>query len=176
MSQEDKEAWVEEFKIICEIMRNKNEIIRTLPDRGIIIWLKDLECKNCHSKGVFYGDELEYGEFYECASATYCPNCKTVYDVIMGKNFAPFDQERFLPLMKKKLLANPELLKKLESEPNLPPEYRNRCCPICGGRTYTFVKDLGGVDNYINYWTVCVNPNCDWPGDHHEEYEPGPFC
>lgn len=172
----NNEMWIEELKIICEIMKRNNEIIRTLPERGIIVWLSDYECKNCHRKGVFYADELEYGAFYECASAKYCPNCKAVFDVIEGQNFAPYEQKRFLPIMKKKLIAALELYKESGADiKNILPVYLDGICPLCGGRTYTFVKDLGGIDYYWNYWTVCVNPSCPWPGVHREEYEPGPY-
>lgn len=164
MGEKNCATWLREFKSICESMRRiDNETTRTLPDRGKIVWMKDVECKNCHHKGVFYGDELDYGEFYECARLKYCPYCETFFDLYIGVNFDP---ERFLPIMKKKLLANPELRKMLE--PDLP-------CPKCGGETYTFVKDLGGIDYCWNYWTVCVNPNCDWPGSRHVRYEPGPY-
>ncbi|MCS7254285.1 MAG: hypothetical protein RMK18_09800 [Armatimonadota bacterium] len=159
--------WQMKFAIICERMRCRGETKRRLLGRGIIVWCPDLECPNCGSKGTFYGDELEYGAFYECAFARYCPACKMVYDVIEGKNFAAYRQERFLPIMKRKLLANPQLRAHLTKNKG--------ACPVCGGDTYTFHKDLGVIDYYDNYWTVCVNPNCGWPGTHHEEYEQGPY-
>lgn len=149
---------------------------RTLPLRGGIVFHPDLKCPHCHSKGVFVGKELEYGAFYECAWAKYCPTCRKTFDVLEGDNFAPFDQERFLPIMKKKLI---ELICK-SSEKGL---FRiipctvlslKGPCPQCGADAYTFYKDLGGVDHYHNYWSVCINPLCTW-SQHYESYEPGPY-
>lgn len=169
--------WTKKFQETCEEMRKNNETTKFLPERGYIIWYQDLECPNCHNKGIFYGNELDYGAFYECASGCYCPSCKTIYDVVEGINFAPFNQKRFLPIMKKKLI---ELLPTLNLEPKSISEKLTHCltknensCPICGGDTYTFYKDLGRIDYYHNYWTVCVNPDCDWEGEHYEKFESG---
>jgi hypothetical protein len=163
-------------------MKERNEIERSLFERGHIVWCPELECPECHRKGTFYGDDLEYGEFYECAFARYCPACQMIYDITEGRNFAPYGSEKFLPIMKNRLLINPETFDK----PHLTigSEFRpgsasltinKKSCPVCGGDTYTFHKDLGGIDYYDNYWTVCANTSCDWPGEHRETYEPGPY-
>ena len=110
---------------------------------------------------------MDYGAFYEVASAKYCPRCKKMQEVITEQNFAIYSQERFLPVMKKKLIENPELRRELKKE--------DKGCPRCGSSTYTFYKDLGAIDYYDNYWTVCTNPDCDWSGMHRETYEQGPY-
>jgi hypothetical protein len=156
--------WQEEFQSMCEEMKKNNEIKRSLSERGEIVWCPDLKCPNCHNQGTFYGYDLEYGEFYECASAHYCLTCKKVYNISAGINFASYGQDRFLPIMKKKLIANPQICK----EPSF---LVKGICPICKGNTHTFQKDLGAIDYYDNFWKVCVNPNCKWPGEHYETHE-----
>lgn len=176
------EGWQENLRLVCEEMKKNHEDERSLSDRGRVVWCPDLVCGNCHSVGVFYGDDLEYGEFYECAFARYCPTCQKIYEIITGRNFAPYGSERFLPIMKKKLIANLELFQR--SHLTVGTEFRpgstgitkdEEPCLKCGGDTYTFHKDLGGIDYYDNYWTVCVNPGCNWPGRHRESYESGPY-
>ena len=173
-------TWQKELQDVCEEMKGKRETRKSLPERGRIVWCPDLECPNCHNKGTFYGDDLEYGAFYECAFARYCPTCQKIYDVIEGRNFAPFKQERFLPIMKSKLMANlqtferPYLTIGTELRPGCTYLDKNeKTCPVCNGDTYTFYKDLGGIDYYENYWTVCINPACNWAGEHRETYESG---
>ncbi|MGB3976921.1 MAG: hypothetical protein WBM02_00240 [bacterium] len=174
--------WLKSFLTICKEMNSNGETKRYLPDRGKIVWLPNLKCPHCLYEGTFYGDDLEYGAFYECASARYCPSCHKIYDAIEGRNFAIYDSEKFLPIMKKKLMAAPQtfenfyLISGTEFRPGgttLTKEEKN--CPRCGGDTYTFHKDLGAIDYHDNYWTICTNPICDWPGKHRAIYERGPY-
>jgi hypothetical protein len=172
--------WQIQFQRCCDEMKKNGENNRTVPERGEIHWCPDLECPKCHNKGTFYGDDLDYGAFYECAFARYCPSCQRVYDAIKGRNFAPYDSPRFLPIMKRKLMVNPPHiipnLEQIREAWGFASITRNeKSCPICSGDTYTFHKDLGSIDYYDNYWTVCVSPNCKWPGEHRETYESGPY-
>ncbi|MFH1509209.1 MAG: hypothetical protein ABIE68_03530 [bacterium] len=155
-------TWIDEFRALCVVMHAKCEVDRDLPERGRIHWNSELMCEACGSTGVFIGYDLEYGEFYECAMACYCPFCKQISNARIGINFAPYGSHRFLPIMKRKLIAN------LESAPV---KMNKEPCSFCGGPTYRFIKDLGAVDFYDNTWTVCINPDCDWPGSHHESIE-----
>jgi hypothetical protein len=95
----------------------------------------------------------------------------------------PYHQEDILPVLKKKLIEYLKAKKRpkiQEMVSDLGLEFgsltrKEKSCPVCGGDTYTLYKDLGGIDYYDNYWTVCVNPNCSWEGVHIEKYEPGPY-
>ncbi len=158
--------WKKSFQEFCEEMTAQRQTTRTLPDRGVIVWYQQYACSECETYGTFYGSDLEYGAFYECASARFCPTCHKVFDVQEGINFAPYGSERFLPIMKKKVMAGAKPIRFSGAE---------NPCPQCGAETATFRKDLGGVDYYDNTWTVCPNPECDWPGSHSESYERGPF-
>ncbi len=168
LSERKGESWQEEFQAICEEMKRNGETLRVLPVRGKIEWDSGSRCPNCFSLGTFVGDELEYGHLYKYASARYCPACQKIYNVLEGINFAPYRQEMFLPIMKKKLI---KMLQK-RGKVFLPKGYP---CPVCGSDTYIYHEDLGGIDYYDNYWRVCINPDCDWPGEHWETYEPGPY-
>jgi len=159
-------GWQKTFQDICDEMKRNSETERTLPNQGKIVWCPKIECPNCHSIGTFLGDELDYGEFYKCALARYCPSCQKIYAVTEGRNFAPYAQERFLPIMKRRLIESPAFRKLITiTDP----------CPCCNETMYTFHKDLGGIDYYDNYWTVCINPDCNWPGKHREHIESGPY-
>lgn len=158
--------WLKTFRILCDEMKKSGEIEIAFLDRGGVIWCPEVECTKCHSVGTILGTDLEYGSFYECAHARYCPSCQNIFEAWGEVNFAPFGSEKFLPIMKKKLIENPD--------------YRELCspgasCPTCSGATYRFYKDLGGIDFYDNYWTVCINPKCSWQGEHFESYEQGPY-
>lgn len=154
-------SWQEVFKEICERMKENNETQKSLSPRGKITWYS-IQCPNCNSQGVFYGDELDCGLFYECASAYYCPNCRNLFGVSEGQNFAPHHPEKFLPIMKQKLMT------KLDWDVSLVKEEFG--CPFCGGPIYTFHKDLGVIYYWDNYWRVCPNPDCNWPGEHSENF------
>lgn len=159
-------TWLKIFQTICEEMKKTGEKEISLPGRGRIVLSLELECPKHHSGDKFIGIDLEYGAFYECAIASYCPSCQNIFETREGVNFAPYGQEKFLPIMRKKLIENPD--------------YRELCspgesCPTCKGTTYKFYKDLGGIDFYDNNWTVCINPKCSWPGEHSETYEQGPY-
>jgi hypothetical protein len=162
-------------------MYAQGEEKRKLPERGEIIWENDLFCPWCKQKGIFWGRELEYGAFYECAEAKCCPACGEIFEERRGINFAPYEQKRFLPLMKKKLLNARHTF--CQAYLAVGDDFRPGCtflekgsnsCPCCGGETYIFHKDLGAVDYYDNFWTVCVSSACDWPGEHYENYSPAP--
>ena len=93
-----------------------------------------------------------------------------------GVNFAPYDQDRFLPIMKKKLLNLSQEDREHFRTPDgllYEPEISrlHKVCPKCEGCCYSFTKDLGGIDYYINTWETCANPDCDWPGYHWEAIE-----
>lgn len=167
--------WQKEFQAICEEMKSNSETARHLPDRGKIVWCPEVECPNCHSIGTFLGDDLEYGAFYEVAFARYCPSCRKIYDVIEGRNFAPYNPKRFLPIMKRKLMAKLQTFEKSYLTIGTDLIKNEKSCPVCGSDTYTFHKDIGAIDYYDNYWTVCINPACNWPGEHRETYERGPY-
>lgn len=153
--------WKEEFRKACVRMAKESLDSVYFPDRGYVKWLSGKECKRCGKKGIFSGYNLEYGKFYECAIADYCPKCGSVNVIETDVNFARNDQERFLPIMKKKLIEDHGLrsgIKKADS------------CPECGGQCLSYEKDLGVVDYQINTWTICINPNCNWPGNHKEKF------
>jgi len=159
----DSPSWREKFVIACQEMSKNGETERSLPERGKISWRAKFNCPNCHANGIYSGDELEYGAFYECASARYCPSCQKIYNDVEGVNFSIYMQDKFLPIMKKKLMADSHAIP--QTSPGDP-------CPVCQGLTRTFSKDLGFVDLYDNFWTVCINAACDWPGHHLENHEP----
>lgn len=158
--------WREGFKNCCLKMKETGTVKKTLSDRGVIEWQPVRECGACKGTGLFTAHDIDYGEFFECACATYCPACGRA-EFSPGINFAPYDQERFLPIMKKKLIQDPSLAEILKLEEGT--------CPVCGGVTYIYCKDLGGLDYYDNWWESCASPDCDWPGSHREEYEQGPY-
>jgi len=158
--------WQDQFRTVCEAMAGRGLASKALPEQGTIQFLPQKTCEQCGGAGVFLGDELDCGRFYECASAMWCPACRTVRVVSQEQNFAPWDQQRFLPLMKKKLIQRPEFLGLVEQE---------GVCPRCGGPCYSFSKDLGAIDYCDNTWTVCTNPACAWPGRHVETYQTGPY-
>jgi len=157
--------WQDQFQTVCEAMASEGAASRDLPDQGMIQWLPEKTCEQCGQAGVFLGDELDCGRFYRCASAMWCPACRTIRVISEERYFAPWGQKRFLPLMKKKLIERPEFLG-LAGQDGV--------CPKCGGPCYSFSKDLGAIDYCDNTWTVCTNPGCDWPGRHVETYETGP--
>lgn len=158
--------WLKTFRILCDEMEKSGETEKAFLDRGEVIWCPKVECSRCHSVGTFLGDDLEYGAFYEVAFARYCPSCQNIFEDWEGVNFALYVSERFLPIMKKKLIENPDSLE------SCPPD---GSCPACDSVTHTFHRDLGAIDFYDNYWRVCINPGCNWPGEHREIYEQGPY-
>jgi hypothetical protein len=166
VSLDYKEDWKETFKNECIKMESEKLAIKSLPGRGSIKWCPEIECLICNELGIFSGTELDCGNFYECATASYCPHCKKVGVFQTEVNFAPYNQRRFLPIMKKKIIDQPNIVKKLK-EASL--------CPACGHECYSYEKDLGGIDYYDNTWTVCSNPYCSWPGKHYENIERGPY-
>lgn len=124
-------------------------------------------CNVCQSDCYFHGDDIECGKLYEVAIVRFCANCEKFELITDQANYAPYAQKEFLPIFKQKVIH----LAFAESEDQTP----SQPCPICGSKTVSFSKDLGGIDFYDNYWTVCVNPFCDWPGEHREEFEWGPY-
>ncbi len=153
--------WKERFKKACVGMGKEGLVSIYFPDRGYIKWFFGKKCKECGEKGIFFGYDLEYGSFYEYTTADYCPNC---FNVNVDVSFTRKNQKKFLPIMKKELLEKPGLRSELkEADP----------CPECGGPCLSYEKDLGVIDYWDNTWVVCINPNCNWPGEHHEIFTTG---
>jgi len=139
---------------------------RELVPRGQIDAKSDIRCLICQSDCYFMGYDLECGKFYETATAHFCCNCEEFKVVTDECNYKPYAPKKVLQLMKYKIALSPERYSSGDAS--------NRC-PVCGGATYTFHKDLGGIDYYDNFWTVCKNQYCDWQGQHREEFEWGPY-
>ncbi len=159
------ESWLEKFVEACKEIKAKGVKLMGLPGQGVVGCDDALKCKKCGRAGIFYGHELDNGEFYECASARYCPSCETIDEIVTGCNYAaPYNQKSFLSLMKKKLISDPRFLSCVI-------EVEGRPCPECKNSTYNYHKDLGMLDFYDNTWTVCINPSCNWQGEHDEKYE-----
>lgn len=148
-----------------EILENTSTIKEIYP-RGKIEQVTEA-CNQCGYRYIYRGEDLECGKLYEVARATYCPSYGNL-DVLTDEcNYKLYNQIDFLPILRSKIVQNPNLKRDLiESQP----------CPKCGKPTYTFEKDLGGIDFYDNYWTVCVNSICKWPGRHQEDFEWGSYA
>ncbi|WP_417914040.1 hypothetical protein [Candidatus Electronema sp. JM] len=97
---------------------------------------------------------------WKVISATFCRNCEKLTVINDEMNYALNSEAIFLPILRQKLMQEPTLKERVRE--TIP-------CSECGEPTYTFDKDLGFVEPYDNYWTVCVNPACSWPGKHSEE-------
>jgi hypothetical protein len=154
----------ENFKETCKEMERKGEGIIRLPVQGTISYDRHWACDNCGHMGLYNGEEMFVGKLYESASARYCPECETVYDFMTDLNFAMFRQERFLPVMKEKLIKISQLRPEAKLEDD---------CPECDGPTFSFSKNLGRPAYDDNKWEVCLNKSCDWPGKHYEGAENG---
>ena len=159
-------SWQDGFRAVCEALASQGLTTKSLPGQGTIQCLPKRICEQCGQAGVFLGDELDCGEFYECASAVWCPACRNLQVISEQRYFAPWDQKRFLPVMKKKLIEHPQFLELV---------VEGGACPKCGGPCFSLSKDLGASDYYENTWTVCTNPQCAWPGSHLETFETGPY-
>src|SRR5690348_3452469 len=96
--------WKDNLKLVAERMHREGRKSTQLPDRGTVTFCSK-RCGHCHHHGVFVGDELECGNFYTCAEAVYCPRCGAIHVKCTGVNFSPYGGDRFLPLMKKKLIS-----------------------------------------------------------------------
>jgi len=142
-------------------MKKLNLASISFPYKGHVEWLVGKSCGVCGKKGVFSGYNLECDNFYEYANVDYCPTCSSVNVIGTDVYFSRGEQKKFLPIMKDKLRRSL----------NLRPEIKKAdSCPECGGQCLSYEKDLGVVDYRINTWTVCINLNCNWPGDHKEKF------
>jgi len=157
-------GWQEYFIRACLAMAREGLHSRELKPRGTIT--TSGKCPICKSDCCFLGYDLECGKFYETASASFCCNCGNFEVQTTDANYSTYNPLKVLQVMKYKVSLSPEQY----SSSDKPTK-----CPVCGAPTYTFHKDLGGIDYYDNYWTVCINPFCDWPGQHREEFEWGPY-
>jgi len=158
-------GWRENFIRACIAMAKEGCRRRELTPRGSIEASRASRCPDCQSDSYFEGKDLEIGKIYETADACFCANCERFVDVAPEHNYEPYDPLKVLQVLRTKIrLAPPDTV-----DSDSPP------CPICGGSTWTFHKDLGGIDYCDNYWIVCRNPFCDWPGAHREEFEWGPY-
>lgn len=156
------EGWKSKLKDICDQMVQESKTRVELPsDSGLVSKVTDKPCEKGHTEKVFRGEEFECGFLYERAQGLYCGDCSEIFKSEEGINFAVYREKRFLPIMKRKLIENPSFLK--EVTPDVP-------CYICTGPTYSIIKDLGFIDFYDNKWSVCINPECTWPGEHSESY------
>lgn len=158
-------GWREAFIRTCVAMAREGTRSRDLVPRGQINARLEIRCPVCHSDCFFRGHDLECGSFYETATAHFCCNCEEFKVVTDQANYASYNPRKVLQMMKFKIALSPERYSNAVA---------SRPCPVCGAGTYTFHKDLGGIDYYDNSWTVCTNQFCDWPGLHSEEFEWGP--
>jgi len=159
-------GWQEAFIRTCMAMAREGARSQELVPRGQINAKGDRRCPICQSDCYFIGEDLECGKFYETATAHFCCNCEEFTVVTDECNYAPYKPQKVLQMMKYKIALSPERYSNADNSSR---------CPVCGGATYTFHKDLGGIDYYDNFWTICTNQFCDWPGQHREEFEWGPY-
>lgn len=159
-------GWQETFIRTCLAMAREGVRYRELTPRGKIEAVG--RCNICQADCYFLGEDIECGKLYEVARVRFCANCENFEIITDDANYAPYSQKKFLPIFKQKVV-HMFFTESSESQVETQP------CPICGSRTVSFSKDLGGIDYYDNFWTVCVNPFCDWPGEHREEFEWGPY-
>lgn len=139
---------------------------REFVQRGQISAKVDNRCPSCQSDCYFVGDDLECGKFYETATARFCANCEE-FDVVTDEcNYGAYRPQKVLQVLKYKIALSPDSYSNADA---------SSPCPVCGAATYTFHKEIGGIDYYDNFWTVCTNQFCDWPGQHREEFEWGPY-
>lgn len=153
-------GWNEAFVRTCYAMAREGARVRTIEPRGKISIDSKIRCPTCNSDSFFIGEDLECGKTYEVARARFCAVCDHLEVLTEDANYEPYNQRRFLPILKQKFVFSVA-----------PVNSTGDPCPLCGFDTITFHKDLGGVDFYDNYWIVCTNPYCDWPGAHLEQLE-----
>ena len=145
-------------------MEKEDVVSVRFPCKGYIEWFPDESCGVCGKKGIFSGYNLECDKFYEYATVDYCPTCFSVNVIGTDIYFSRGEQKKFLPIMKEKLKRSLNLRSGIkEAGP----------CPECGGSSYSYKIDLGIIDYWDNKWTVCPNPDCNWPGDHEEKWTTG---
>lgn len=140
--------------------------LREFAPRGRIEAIPSVRCPDCHADSYFVGEDLECGKLYETARARFCAHCEQFHVLTEECNYEIYNPSRVLQVLKAKIGLLPAGTVDQASPP----------CPTCAGSTYTVHKDIGAIDYYDNYWTVCTNPFCDWPGTHREEVECGPYA
>ncbi|MCS7146056.1 MAG: hypothetical protein RMJ28_05545 [Nitrososphaerota archaeon] len=160
--------WRDRFRAACEEMRGEGETRRTLADGAKIIWCPDEKCYRCGNIGVFYGTDFfckeknqSEGVFYY---GEYCPACERV---ILDSWFLPIERAE-LAVLKKLIIEDPLFRARVELE-------KRGKCPVCGSDTYTYHREVGGVDYVDEYLIVCINPSCIWSGNYAVYWEPGPY-
>lgn len=152
--------WTDTFREWCDKMRKDSIDSKVLPDKGSIQFEATKPCPKCNSPGVYVGKGLDTEFIDDGANASYCGGCNSFFDIDSWfTKSGRFDPESYLPILRGKLMENQKLLEYVK--PSNP-------CPKCETKTYIFEKDLGLIDYYRNYWTVCINPPCTWPGSHNE--------
>jgi len=165
------EHWVKCFAETCRDMQEKGEMERALDQLGKITFYPEWICWNCHGEGVYEGLNVDYGAFFERASIVYCRSCENIIKNNTGEDPSlPPDGNFFLSIMRQRLIDTPHFLKTVHDYHS--PLTQDNPCPSCSQTTYKFAKDLGCASfKDLKEWTVCINPECKWPGEFKSTYE-----
>lgn len=157
-------GWQEAFIRACNSMKQEKVYSRKFAPTGQINAKTQKRCPVCGSDEYFIGEHLEFDHPSQTVNAGFCGKCEH-----FEFGIAPYDLQRALAIMKHRVTHT-------MTKETIPAPDSKEACPTCGATTITFHKDLGGIDFYDNYWTVCTNRYCLWPGKHREEHEAGPYA